>query len=50
MTQIECLASECRCGKDCQNQRFKKRQYAPIEIVQTEKKGFGMRAKEDIPA
>lgn len=27
---------------------FVKRQYAPVEIVQTEKKGFGMRAKKDI--
>lgn len=48
LTQVECLASDCRSKGHCQNQRFQKRQYAPIEIVQTERKGFGVRAKEDI--
>lgn len=28
---------------------FQKRQYGPIEIVSTEMKGFGIRAKKDIP-
>lgn len=28
---------------------FTKRQYAPVEIVQTEMKGFGLRAADDIP-
>ncbi|GEM11406.1 histone-lysine N-methyltransferase SETD2 [Rhodotorula toruloides] len=41
MMQIECLRGDCR---------FQKRQYAPIEIVQTEKKGFGVRAGADISA
>ncbi|GJN93765.1 hypothetical protein Rhopal_006822-T1 [Rhodotorula paludigena] len=50
MMQIECVKGDCRCGKRCQNQRFQKRQYAPIEIVKTEKKGFGVRAAGDIPA
>ncbi|BGP11176.1 Histone-lysine N-methyltransferase, H3 lysine-36 specific [Rhodotorula toruloides] len=50
MMQIECLMGDCRCGRHCQNQRFQKRQYAPIEIVQTEKKGFGVRAGADISA
>ncbi|WOO81021.1 Histone-lysine N-methyltransferase, H3 lysine-36 specific [Vanrija pseudolonga] len=39
---IECLAGECRAGKHCQNQR--------VDIVQTEKKGFGLRAATFIPA
>jgi hypothetical protein len=30
--------------------RFQKREYAPIDIVQTEKKGFGVRARQDMPA
>lgn len=30
--------------------RFRKKQYAPIEIIRTEKKGFGVRAKEDLTA
>ncbi|TFY70770.1 hypothetical protein EVG20_g2227 [Dentipellis fragilis] len=29
--------------------RFQRRQYPPIEIVQTEKKGFGLRAAQDLP-
>ncbi|KAG0146074.1 hypothetical protein CROQUDRAFT_44884 [Cronartium quercuum f. sp. fusiforme G11] len=50
LTQVECLEDECRCRKMCQNQRFQKRQYAPIEIVLTEKKGFGVRLREDVKA
>ncbi|POY71556.1 putative Histone-lysine N-methyltransferase [Rhodotorula taiwanensis] len=50
LMQMECLAGDCRCGRHCQNQRFQRRQYAPIEIVKTEKKGFGVRAGADIPA
>ena len=30
------------------SRRFQKKQYAPIHIVQTEKKGFGLRAAENI--
>ncbi|KAL7424574.1 histone methyltransferase set2 [Cryptotrichosporon argae] len=47
---IECLADECRAGRHCHNQRFAKREYAPVDIVQTEMKGFGLRAAGDIPA
>ncbi|KAN0065377.1 histone methyltransferase set2 [Thecaphora frezii] len=47
-TQIECIASECQCGKYCQNQRFQRRQYADVEIVLTENKGFGLRAATDV--
>ncbi|KAJ3904103.1 histone-lysine N-methyltransferase [Lentinula edodes] len=48
LTQIECLAGYCRCGEHCLNQRFQKKNYAPIEIVLTDKKGFGLRAEDDI--
>lgn len=48
LTQVECLESECRCSVSCQNQRFQKREYADVEIVQTEKKGFGIRAGSEI--
>jgi hypothetical protein len=27
-----------------------KKQYAAVDVVQTEMKGFGLRAREDIPA
>ncbi|EAU87663.2 histone-lysine N-methyltransferase [Coprinopsis cinerea okayama7 len=49
LTQVECLPEDCRCRSHCQNQRFQKRQYANIEIVLTEKKGYGLRAEDDIP-
>ncbi|KAH7907254.1 hypothetical protein BJ138DRAFT_522413 [Hygrophoropsis aurantiaca] len=49
LTQVECLAEDCRCRNYCQNQRFQRREYANIEIVQTEKKGFGLRAGADLP-
>ncbi|TBU31316.1 hypothetical protein BD311DRAFT_863539 [Dichomitus squalens] len=49
MTQVECLPDDCRCRGYCRNQRFQRKQYAPIEIVKTEMKGFGLRAAADIP-
>jgi hypothetical protein len=30
--------------------RFQKRDYAPIDVVKTEKKGFGVRVREDLVA
>ncbi|KAH9920885.1 SET domain-containing protein [Epithele typhae] len=49
LTQVECMSDDCKCRTYCQNQRFQRKQYAPIEIVKTEMKGFGLRAAEDIP-
>ncbi|WVR09631.1 hypothetical protein IAU60_006704 [Kwoniella sp. DSM 27419] len=46
---IECLAGECRAGKHCHNQQFSRRQYGDVEVVLTEKKGFGLRAGSRIP-
>ncbi|KAI0759666.1 hypothetical protein BC629DRAFT_1295328 [Irpex lacteus] len=48
LTQVECLPGDCRCRSYCRNQRFQRREYAPIDIVQTEKKGFGLRAAENL--
>ncbi|EJT97159.1 SET domain-containing protein [Dacryopinax primogenitus] len=48
LTQVECLADECRCRSHCQNQRFQRKQYADIEIVSTDKKGYGLRAATDL--
>ncbi|KAI0830234.1 hypothetical protein BC628DRAFT_1313213 [Trametes gibbosa] len=49
LTQVECLPEDCRCRVYCQNQRFQRKQYATLEIVKTEMKGFGLRAAADIP-
>ncbi|KAK4052314.1 histone methyltransferase set2 [Microbotryomycetes sp. JL221] len=48
LMQIECQMGECRCAQRCNNQRFQRKQYAPIDIVKTKKKGFGVRAKQDM--
>ncbi|ANZ73736.1 BA75_00776T0 [Komagataella pastoris] len=48
LTSIECMSGTCSCGDDCQNQRFQKRQYAPIAVFETERKGYGVRAQDDI--
>ncbi|KAJ3283076.1 histone methyltransferase set2 [Borealophlyctis nickersoniae] len=47
---IECNAEDCHSGQYCQNRRFQLRQYAPIEVFKTEKKGFGLRARSPINA
>lgn len=49
LTSIECSNEKCQCGEDCQNQRFQKKQYADVDIIHTEKKGYGMRANVNIP-
>ncbi|KAL5520449.1 hypothetical protein ACEPAG_9673 [Sanghuangporus baumii] len=48
LTQVECLEDDCRCRGYCKNQRMQRRDYANIEIVLTEKKGFGLRAGSDL--
>ncbi|KAL4077501.1 hypothetical protein J3A83DRAFT_4356538 [Scleroderma citrinum] len=49
LTQVECLPDDCRCRSYCQNQRFQRKEYATVEIVLTEKKGYGLRTSTDIP-
>ncbi|CAA7262089.1 unnamed protein product [Cyclocybe aegerita] len=49
LTQVECLPDDCRCETYCQNQRFQRKEYANIDIVLTEKKGYGLRAEGDLP-
>uniref|UniRef100_A0A060T9H8 Histone-lysine N-methyltransferase, H3 lysine-36 specific n=1 Tax=Blastobotrys adeninivorans TaxID=409370 RepID=A0A060T9H8_BLAAD len=51
LTSVECPGDEkTNCGEACRNQRFQRREYAPVDVIQTDKKGYGMRALEDIPA
>lgn len=45
---MEC-PGDCCCGSKCQNQRFQRRQYAPVSVIKTEKKGYGLRADADLP-
>lgn len=47
---MECFGSACGCGADCQNKRFQKRQYADVDVILTEMKGYGIRINKDTPA
>jgi hypothetical protein len=57
---IECTDEDCPCGVYCQNRRylhellpmdrFQKCDYAPMEIIKTNKKGYGLRALAPIKA
>ncbi|KIK92193.1 hypothetical protein PAXRUDRAFT_830188 [Paxillus rubicundulus Ve08.2h10] len=49
LTQVECLPEDCRCRSHCRNQRFQRKEYADIQLVLTENKGYGLRAGSDIP-
>lgn len=49
-TKMECVAGDCNCGNDCQNQRFQRKQYADVSVIKTEKKGFGLRANTRLEA
>lgn len=46
VTSVECDNRLSTCGADCQNQRFQKRQYAQVKVIQTDKKGFGLVAQQ----
>lgn len=44
----ECDIANCRNREKCQNQRFKKRQYAKTEKFKSNSGGWGLRSLEDI--
>ncbi|KAL3316838.1 Histone-lysine N-methyltransferase NSD3 [Cichlidogyrus casuarinus] len=47
--KFECVASLCRNGAQCRNQRFTKRQYPPQKPFKTQDgRGWGLRALTDI--
>ncbi|PVI03940.1 hypothetical protein DM02DRAFT_519744 [Periconia macrospinosa] len=46
-TKMECVG-DCGCGRDCQNQRFTRKEYADVTVIKTDKKGFGLRANTDL--
>ncbi|KAF8332013.1 uncharacterized protein EI90DRAFT_3056248 [Cantharellus anzutake] len=48
LTLVECIEGDCPSRSHCQNQRLQRKYYAPIGVVLTEKKGYGLRAEEDI--
>ncbi|KAG0321356.1 histone methyltransferase set2 [Podila horticola] len=47
---VECIEDDCPCGSYCLNRRFQTMANAEVDVVRTEKKGFGLRAKQNIEA
>ncbi|XP_064410107.1 histone-lysine N-methyltransferase SETD2 [Latimeria chalumnae] len=48
LLMIEC-SSRCPNGDYCSNRRFQRKQHADVEVILTEKKGWGLRAAKDLP-
>ncbi|KAK7282685.1 hypothetical protein RIF29_11658 [Crotalaria pallida] len=48
MLNIECVKGTCPCGDLCSNQQFQKRKYASLNWFKCGKKGYGLKALEDI--
>ena len=44
----ECTKDNCTVGECCQNRRFQRKQYAPLQPFKTDHKGWGLRAKGPI--
>uniref|UniRef100_A0A8C9BA53 [histone H3]-lysine(36) N-trimethyltransferase n=1 Tax=Phocoena sinus TaxID=42100 RepID=A0A8C9BA53_PHOSS len=49
LLMIEC-SSHCPNGNYCSNRRFQRKQHADVEVIFTEKKGWGLRAAKDLPS
>ncbi|KAI8343265.1 hypothetical protein BC941DRAFT_448086 [Chlamydoabsidia padenii] len=49
MMFMECIVDDCPCDRYCRNRRFQLRQYARVDVIRTDKKGFGLRALTDLP-
>ncbi|KAL2339733.1 hypothetical protein Fmac_007673 [Flemingia macrophylla] len=45
---IECVQGFCPCGDHCSNQQFQKRKYASLKWFKCGKKGYGLKALEDV--
>ncbi|XP_028757559.1 histone-lysine N-methyltransferase ASHH2 [Neltuma alba] len=48
MLNIECVQGTCPCGDLCSNQQFQQRKYASLTWFKCGKKGYGLRAVDDI--
>nr|KYP69999.1 Histone-lysine N-methyltransferase ASHH2 [Cajanus cajan] len=45
---IECVQGTCPCGDRCSNQQFQKRKYACLKWFKCGKKGYGLKAIENV--
>ncbi|KAM3586802.1 hypothetical protein VKS41_001857 [Umbelopsis sp. WA50703] len=48
MMFMECMEDDCPCGRYCRNRRFQLQQYSSVDVIRTEKKGYGLRALSDL--
>lgn len=48
ITFTECLPKLCPCGDKCTNQRFQRREYAPLKVVETSNRGHGCVSTKDL--
>lgn len=46
----ECSEVYCPHGSRCTNRRFQLKEYAPLDVMRAGKKGFGLFARENMPA
>lgn len=46
--QYECHSQVCAAAERCLNQSFNKRQYPKMEVIKTEKRGWGLKTKQDL--
>ncbi|KAG0191058.1 histone methyltransferase set2 [Apophysomyces sp. BC1034] len=49
MMFMECVVDDCPCGRYCRNRRFQLCQYARVDVINADKKGYGLRALTDLP-
>ncbi|KAF8935885.1 histone methyltransferase set2 [Dissophora ornata] len=45
---VECIEDDCPCGSYCLNRRFQTKENANVDVVKTEKKGYGLRALQNL--
>ncbi|CAI9116495.1 OLC1v1017657C1 [Oldenlandia corymbosa var. corymbosa] len=50
LTSTECTPGYCPCNDFCKNQKFQKCEYVKTKLFQTEGRGWGLLADEDIKA
>ncbi|KAL1919081.1 uncharacterized protein VTP21DRAFT_2462 [Calcarisporiella thermophila] len=47
MLMVEC-GDNCPSGLHCKNRRFQRKEYADVDVIKTEKKGYGLRTRKDL--
>ncbi len=48
-TYVECTDNNCSAPETCSNRTLQNKKWPLIEVIQTEKRGFGLRVNEFVP-